>query len=391
MAECYDLAIIGGGPAGAVAARLAAERQLLTIVLEEHPEAGQPQHCGEFLSQHCQQRFGIKPKPQWSGRDLRGLALNFPDRSRREFREPGTCVLKPLLEQWLMEQALATGAEVWMKARVTSLTHTDDAWLLRTAEDEVQARMLIDASGSRTLTSELLAVPAPELQPGMQAQVPLDDRLKSDFVEYYVLPDLAPGSLLWVVPRGQGLANVGAVAADPSAVRRHLDAFLDFLKVPPGPDRVYLAGRLSVAGPPGPACANGLLVVGDAAGFANPLLGTGNHAAMRSAELAVTAAETALKAGDWSAEALAGYTRAWQREFPDYAALTAARQALLALNAEELALLGRHLPPDLAGMSGLARLLNQFRTGLRAGKLARRGYGEILGAFAHCAAARCGW
>ncbi len=41
----YDVVVVGGGPCGASAAKTAAEKGLKTILLEEHPQIGLPEHC----------------------------------------------------------------------------------------------------------------------------------------------------------------------------------------------------------------------------------------------------------------------------------------------------------------------------------------------------------
>ena len=45
----YDVVIVGAGPAGSTAAKAAAERGAKTILLEEHPQIGLPQHCCGLL------------------------------------------------------------------------------------------------------------------------------------------------------------------------------------------------------------------------------------------------------------------------------------------------------------------------------------------------------
>ena len=45
MQNDYDVIVVGAGPAGSAAAKAAAESGAKTIVLEEHPKIGLPQHC----------------------------------------------------------------------------------------------------------------------------------------------------------------------------------------------------------------------------------------------------------------------------------------------------------------------------------------------------------
>src|SRR5262249_62337935 len=59
----------------------------------------------------------------------------------------------------------------------------------------------------------------------------------------------------------------------------------------------------------------GVLLVGDAAGFYDPLTGEGVFSALRGAELVAEIAGTALARGDVSRAALAGYERARRAAF----------------------------------------------------------------------------
>ena len=74
----------------------------------------------------------------------------------------------------------------------------------------------------------------------------------------------------------------------------------------------------------------GLLLVGDAAGFYDPLTGEGVFSALRGAELASDVAAAALQAGDCSAERLGSYQRARRRVFAAKARFTHALQFIVA-------------------------------------------------------------
>ena len=65
----------------------------------------------------------------------------------------------------------------------------------------------------------------------------------------------------------------------------------------------------------GRTAADGLMVVGDAAGFVDPLTGEGIYYALRSGELAAAQGVEALQRGDVSMKALRGYEAKWRREF----------------------------------------------------------------------------
>jgi flavin-dependent dehydrogenase len=105
----------------------------------------------------------------------------------------------------------------------------------------------------------------------------------------------------------------------------------------------HLARRLAGARPVAPVQAmgplayevlpprlGGVLLVGDAAGFYDPFTGEGVFGALRSAELAAETAVRALRAGDCSSGALAGYARARRRAFGGKERVTRALQFVIA-------------------------------------------------------------
>jgi flavin-dependent dehydrogenase len=62
---------------------------------------------------------------------------------------------------------------------------------------------------------------------------------------------------------------------------------------------------------------NGVLLVGDAGGFVNPLTGAGIYTAMLTGKYAAQASIEALRTGDVSAQGLAGFEKAWKRDLAE--------------------------------------------------------------------------
>jgi flavin-dependent dehydrogenase len=75
--------------------------------------------------------------------------------------------------------------------------------------------------------------------------------------------------------------------------------------------------------------ADGVLLVGDAAGFYDPFTGEGLYTALRSAELLAEVAHPALARNDCSAAALAPYAAAKRETFAAKARLTRALQLVI--------------------------------------------------------------
>jgi flavin-dependent dehydrogenase len=137
-------------------------------------------------------------------------------------------------------------------------------------------------------------------------------------VEFYLYDDILPG-YAWIFPTGDNVANIGlGMRLDKFRdLKKNLKQMLkDFLAMPAIRERLKNNGvvrdvaiwqlnfgsqqRLQHA-------YDGALLVGDAAGFINPLTGGGIENALLSACLAADAIDAALRSGDVSREALKVY------------------------------------------------------------------------------------
>ena len=116
-----DLLIIGAGPGGGSAAIHASRLGLSTIVVEADPEVGTPVHCGECLSDLAVQNLDLQIPDHVKALDVKGIRVIFPGGENKLLTEPGYVLEKHLFEQWLMDEATALGAELFLNHRVTSM------------------------------------------------------------------------------------------------------------------------------------------------------------------------------------------------------------------------------------------------------------------------------
>ena len=337
MTAMPDVLVVGAGPAGSALAGLLAARGR-TVRVVDRARFPRPKPCGECLNPGAVaalERLGLldavlELEPAvlrgWDvetdgGRTARG---RFGDGSW------GMAVARERLDLRLVEVARARGAVVEEGVRVVGAragsAGDPPAALVREpdgAEREARARVVVGADGLRSVVARAVdAVRRPprlrklSLTCRVEGEGPAADRGR------LVLRDgltvgLAP------VQRGGGRWNatvvVGserdgrAVAADPEGfAAAALDGGL-------GP---WPGGRRVVGGPwaSGPfdwpmrrAAAPGVLLVGDAAGYYDPLTGQGIYRALLSAELAADAIDRALAAGRTFEDPFDSYARRLRR------------------------------------------------------------------------------
>ena len=75
MKSKYEVLVIGGGPAGALAAKTAAEKGFSVCLVEKRPAIGAPVRCAEGIGKEALAEF-IEPDSRWISTEMSGPALS---------------------------------------------------------------------------------------------------------------------------------------------------------------------------------------------------------------------------------------------------------------------------------------------------------------------------
>ncbi len=226
--EIFDVAIVGGGPAGSSCAAFCALAGLRTLVLERE-KFPREKVCGDCLNPSCWpllERLGVA----WRIRDLphsklasvefiaidgHKVIVDLPAGDNREFS-----VKRSLFDNLLLRRARDLGAQVREETTVTALTNRPESirgWKIETAAGETfSARALIGADGRNSTVARLcnlLPHPARE-RVALQAHIPLP----RNFGERVVLQFLRQG-YSGQAPVNETELNLCLVGAPPTIPR----------------------------------------------------------------------------------------------------------------------------------------------------------------------------
>lgn len=147
-----EVAVIGGGSAGLIAAREAARRGLEVQLYEEDPVIGRPERCAGLYSSSGLRALGIPVEGRHVQNRVWGAVIYSYGGKRLEVRtrEPVALVVsREMMDRLLAEQAAGAGACVESGVRIVSARrdHPYASLSLGGGRGSVEARVLIDAEG----------------------------------------------------------------------------------------------------------------------------------------------------------------------------------------------------------------------------------------------------
>jgi flavin-dependent dehydrogenase len=341
----YDAIVVGAGPAGSAAGILLAESGLRVLVLDR-AAFPRPKMCGEYLSPETARildRLGVLGDvdragavPVWgmtiAGPDGAPIVGTYPTTGRwRGYRDHALALSRAVFDRILTDRLRTAGAELRERVRVTDLLVDGDRVAGVEARDpagrpvQLRARLVIGADGRHSVVARRLGLVSPHPLRRMALMTymagPTDGADRGEIYvsppDYSILNPLAPGRL-----------NVSVVVPlqEAAAARGRLEAFFEArVRRIPGLGRRLAGFRrdapLAALGPlavrVAPPRSDGVMLIGDSAGFYDPFTGEGIFTALRSAELAAEVAVPALRAGDCSVGTLAAYTARRRAIFDD--------------------------------------------------------------------------
>lgn len=332
--EAVDVAIIGAGPSGAVAAALLrkAGRSVLVLERQHFPrfsigESLLPQSMAYLeeagmLQAVVEAGFQYKNGAHFVWRD-QAISYDFRDKHSAGW---GTTyqVERAKFDELLINCAAQQGAEVRFGHTVVAM-RTGDAPMLEVVDEsearyEVHARFVLDASGFGRVLPRLLNLEAPTGLPTRAAifshvrdGLPLDafDRNKICIATHPEHRDV----WFWMIPLAGGRSSVGCVAdaafLDVPQAEREARLRVLIRKEPTLNRLIGDAPFLMPVNQIGGYSANverlhgpGYALLGNAGEFLDPVFSSGVTIALRSAHLAVKVLERALggAAVDWQTE-----------------------------------------------------------------------------------------
>lgn len=336
-----DFAIVGAGPAGAAAACHFGRRGYKVLLIDQN-RFPRDKVCGDFVGPNAMAELEslglLSSPPLQSANQIRRAAL-YLDGAKlvgQPFPEfpalagYGLCVPRAIFDNLIVSAARDCGAQLIEGAHVTGYKVEPGCVVVSVRHGSsttgYSARLLIGADGSSSLISRLLRGAPPPKRDRIVAVRAYFEGVEgpSDQADLYFSSSTFPG-YCWLFPTGPGTANVGVgtlVETWPPSTPQLRQLLTDVLDSDPAIrfrlSTARLQGKivgwpLATFDPNLAVIGDRIALIGDAAGFINPLNGEGIQYALQSARWLAECVGKSLPSSDL-ASSLGAYAARVQHE-----------------------------------------------------------------------------
>ncbi|MFW9834472.1 MAG: NAD(P)/FAD-dependent oxidoreductase [Candidatus Thorarchaeota archaeon] len=334
----YDVIVVGAGPAGSTAAYDCAKQGLKTLLLEKY-KLPREKPCGGAVMYRALRIIEGKMPCDLVERRIYGLRFLLPDGKKTEFisdKMIGITVFRKRFDEFLANRAADAGAELRDNTSVVDASVSSKSAAVRLADgSNLSSKYLIGADGVNSIVSRALGLrpkrkDLTKLGLGMEAdfhvgEVGVEKATNGNPSVLEMCPVEGRVSYGWVFPKREHLAiGVAGAGVHMRSLRPQFDSFCRSTEKRLGVPLNLEKRRTYFLGGDGLGSKNvttRALLIGDAAGFVDPLMGEGIAYAMQSGVFAASVIKEAIVEDQYDEETLSEYQDLCQNEFASNFAL----------------------------------------------------------------------
>ena len=312
----FDCIVVGAGPAGSSSAYHLAKQGHSVLVLDK-ADFPRSKSCGG----------GVSPAiAQWFDFDFADVVQNHVSQVKYTFKmsDPAEVKLQGVTPMWmvqrdrfdnfLIEQATGQGAQFKSGVEVRGVKLTGDAWQVDTTAGQFAGKYLIAADGANSKVAQLLGFEEAQKVAAASLQVPGEVSDRRKVTAFFDFGSLKNG-FMWCFPKADGYSFSGAYVRNPKGkadeLKKQLYKYAELFDLNPSQGE-YQEHPLNLWEENRPLHSDRALLVGEAAGIVDPLIGEGIRPALYTGVQAATAIDKAI-AGD--TQALANYSSSVNQEW----------------------------------------------------------------------------
>ena len=323
----FDVVVVGGGPAGSSAARIAAENKCTVALIEKEKEIAETVRTSGVTWISDVKKFGI-PKDCYN--PIKKFSFCSPKNSVTISDNVAKAAVLDVRKtyRFLANRAQTSGARIFTSTNVSEVLKNSDGKcvgvIAKSKEKDIQfnAKVVIDASGFASVVAKELGHVEQWKKFGVGAEFEVKtEKLEHDNWWLMVGQEYSPAGYAWIFPTSKNTARVGVGIGKPDSdvdPTIRLNQLIDN-KIGPIKDLGKIEkiefhyGLIPNEGLSRKTVYDNLILVGDSAGQANPLVLEGIRYAIRFGEVAGKVAGIAIKNCNTSQTSLMPYEKEWRK------------------------------------------------------------------------------
>ncbi|MEM7592828.1 MAG: geranylgeranyl reductase family protein [Cyanobacteria bacterium P01_A01_bin.83] len=314
----FDCIVVGSGPAGGSAAYHLAAQGNSVLVLDK-ADFPRTKSCGGGVSPAIAKLFDF---------DFSSVVQNHVDQVKYTFKmgDPAEVELKDVTPMWmversqfdnfLIEQAIGKGAEFKSGVDVTAVSLKDGAWSVDTSAGTFAGKYLIAADGANSNLAKLLGMGETATIAAASLHIPGELSPRRQKTAFFDFGSLKNG-FMWCFPKADGYSFSAAYVRNPQGkpeeLKKQLTKYAALFDLDASQGE-YQEHPLNLWQENRTLHSDRALLIGEAAGIVDPLIGEGIRPAMYTGVKAAAAIQAALGG---EADALAKYTESINQEWGD--------------------------------------------------------------------------
>ena len=323
----FDVVVVGGGPAGSSAAHMAAKNGCTVALIEKEKEIAQTVRTSGVTWISDIKKFGI---PEECYNPIKKFSFCSPKNSVKISGEIAKAAVLDVRKtyRFLANRAKTSGSELFTSTNVTEVLKDDTGKctgvIAKSDGKQIQfnSKVVIDASGFVSVIAKELGYVTQWKKFGAGAEFEVKtEKLEHDNWWLMVGQEYSPAGYAWIFPTSKDTARIGVGIGKPDSDVDPTVRLNELLEKKLGPIKdlgniekiEFHYGLIPNDGVSRKTVYDNLILVGDSAGQANPLVLEGIRYAIRFGEVAGQVAADAIKNGDTTEVSLSPYEKEWKR------------------------------------------------------------------------------
>ena len=323
----YDLVVVGGGPAGSSAAFAAAKKGIKVALLEKENSIAETVRTSGVTWIENIKEFGI---PDDCFNPIKNFTFVSPNNEVTISDSVATAAVLDVRKtyRWLAEEAEKTGADVFVKTNINEVIKNEENDIVGVSGTGpngkiiFHSKVVIDATGFSSVISKAMGFVTQWERFGAGAEYEAKvESVDSETWWLMVGQEYTPAGYAWIFPLGNDIVRIGVGVGKPESNIDPTQRLKEIIEKKLGPIKKlgkitpieFHYGLIPNDGLSRKTVFNNLILVGDSAGQANPLVLEGIRYAIKFGRVAGKVAADAIENGKTNENSLYPYEENWRK------------------------------------------------------------------------------